>query len=158
MSGGSALPQAAQGCINISVSSGVAVGIYTIALADSSTKRVFAGLTFDTGIGAASFSAATFATTYVSLTVICSIDTAHASPRDIVKIVDSLEGIAYWFYTSCKCQTAPGVTAALTGSLVYRLYKVGSVKGGYTPQIYPGGGQKAARSGASWMPWAKAGW
>jgi hypothetical protein len=155
---GSVLPQAAQGCINISVSSGVAVGIYTIALEDSTTKRTFTSLTFDTGKGLASFSAATFATTYVTLTVTWSIDTAHASPRDIVRIVDSLGGTAYWFYTSCKCQTAPGVTAALTGSLVYRLYKAGSVKGGYTPQLYPGGGPKAARSGANWIPWAKVGW
>jgi hypothetical protein len=156
--GGSVLPQAAQACVNFLVSVAVPVGIYTIALADSSTARTFAHVTFDTGNGVASFSAAVFSTTHVLLTARWSIDAAHASRFDTVRIVDSRGGTAYWFYTSCKCQTAPGPTAAVTGSVTYKLLKAGSVKGGYTPQLYPGGGATAARSAANWIPWTKAGW
>ena len=160
ISGGSVLPQAAQACVNVTVSLSMRVGIYTIALEDSSTARTFAHVTFNTGNGVASFSAAVFSTTSVLLTVAWSIDAAHASRFDTVRIVDTQGGTAYWFYTSCKCQTAPGPTAqaAVTGSVTYRLFKAGSVKGGYTPQLYPGGGPTAARSAANWIPWTRAGW
>ena len=155
----SPLPAAPQACLNVSLPTSIPTGTYTIAMQDSTIGRGMTALTFSAGNANAMFSALVNGATAVTLTVSWTIDAPHASPADLIQIVNSAGGVVFWFYTSCKCQTlpGPGALAATSGGVSFQIVKAGAVKGGYTPRLLPGGGSLAGRSGPNWVPWASLG-
>ena len=156
--GSGPMPEGPLACSNFTVSRGVAVGRYTIALEDSATGSPFATVSFTADMASLSYTTFTLTTTSIKPTVSWSISAARASVTDQVRVYNSLGDVVYWFYTSCKCQTAPGTIAAPTGTFTYTLLKAGSVVGGYKVRLHPGGVSAAAAVATDWIPWAKIGW
>ena len=156
--GNGPMPAGPLACSNFTVSRGVAVGLYTIALEDSSTGSLFATVSFSADIAFLSYTTYTLTTTSIKPTVSWSISAARASVTDQVRVYNSLGTVVYWFYTSCKCQTANGTIAAPTGTFTYTLLKAGSVVGGYKAKLHPGGWPAVAAVATDWIPWAKIGW
>jgi hypothetical protein len=153
------LSAAAKACVSISLPATIPTGTYTVGLRESSSRSVIASLTFSAGDASAFFSGAVNSAAAVTLVVGWTVDAPHASAADLLQVVDSAGGVAFWFYTACKCQTKPaaGARVAASGSVSFQLVKAGAVKGGYTPRLLPGGGSLAGRSGPNWIPWASFG-
>ena len=155
----SPLPAGAQACLNVSLPATIPTGTYTIGMQDSTTGAALAALTFSAGNGNAFFSGLVNGALSVTVTVSWTIDAPHASPADVMQVVNSAGTAVFWFYTSCLCQTppGPGAAAATSGGVSFQIVKAGAVKGGYTPRLLPGGGSLAARTGPNWIPWAALG-
>jgi hypothetical protein len=145
-------------CSNFTVSRGVAIGLYTIALEDSATGSLFAAVSLTADMASLSYTTFTLTTTSIKPTVSWSISAARASVMDQVRVYNSLGVVVYWFFTSCKCQTAPGAIAAPTGTFTYTLLNAGSVTGCYKVKLHPGGLSAVAAVATDWIPWAKIGW
>jgi cathepsin B len=156
--GAGALPAAGQACVNITVSSGVPPGRYTVVLQDSTTQNPMATVSFDAGLGTVAFASVYPYATYIAMTIRWKVGAAHASPRDIVRLFNSAGTVVFWAYTSCNCQTAPGAAAVPSGTVSVVVQKAGAVPGGYTPRLYPGGGSMAAQTLASSFPWTAFGY
>ncbi len=145
-----------QGCTPFTVSTGVPLATYTIVLKDP--KSSITGVSFRLAKASVSFSALTVGASYITLTAAWNVAANLASVKDMVKVVNSKGAVVYWFYTSCKCQTAPGAKAAPSGSQAFKLLKRNSVPGGYTVTFQPAGTNVIAAVGSNWIPWAKFGW
>ena len=152
------MPVGPLACSNFTLSKGVAVGLYTIALEDSATGSPFATISFTADIASLSCTSYTLSATSITPTVAWSISANRASVTDKVRVYNSQGAVVYWFYTSCKCQTTPGAIAAPTGAFAYTLLKAGAVAGGYTVKLHPGGLSAVAAVARDWIPWAKIGW
>ncbi len=157
-SGSANLPADYQGCTSFTVSTGVPLATYTIVLKDRTNNNGFTGVTFRLSKATVSFSGLSVGGTYIVLTAAWSVPADLARVTDMVKVVNSKNTVVYWFYTSCKCQTAPGAAAVPSGSLAFKLLKLNSVPGGYTVTFRPAGTNVIAAVGANWIPWAKIGW
>jgi cathepsin B len=151
-----------QGCATAMVSAGIPPGKYTIKLVDltkAPIQTMLAGTTFYLSTATVSFTGYGMqGGTQLVLSTAWSIDPARASPSDTVKIVNSQGKTVYWFFTSCKCQTAPGTAAAATGQVDVSVFKTNAVPGGYTARFLPGGGAVVAATSPSWIQWARIGW
>ena len=148
-----------QGCTPFTVA-GVPLAQYTIMLQDSNTGNAFTGISFNLIKASVAFAGLAPSATQLLLTTTWTIPDANASPRDTVNIYNSAGNVVFWYYTSTKSQTAPaaGAAAASTGSLQVKILKAGSVPGGYTMQLNPGGTSVVAAKALNWIPWAKIGW
>ncbi len=153
--GNSPMPVDYQGCSNFSVSTNVAIGKYIIALENPATGSAFATVGFS--VDRATLACISFSTITGTVTVSWVMQTARASVKDTVRVVNKRGAVVYWFYTSCKCQTAPGVLAVPTGSFPFKIYK-GTVSGGYLFELHPGGLNPIAAVAPDWIPWSKIGW
>ena len=152
------LPADYQGCTPLTVSTGVQLTTYTIVLKDKRTTNAIAAVSFRLAKATVSFSALTVGGTAITLTAAWSVAADLASVNDMVKVVNSQGTVVYWFYTSCKCQTAPGAVAVPSGSQAFKLLKLNAVPGGYTVTFRPAGTDMIAAVGPNWIPWAKIGW
>ena len=154
------LPTDYQGCVTITVSTGVPLGAYTIMLQDTTTSNTFASVSFNTVKCTVAFASLSSTNTALALTITWSIPAAQASPLDTIKLMNSAGTVVYWFYTSNRLTTAPSATqaAAPTGSLVFKLLQAGSAPGGYTLQFFPGGGNVVGSTAPTWIPWVKLGY
>ncbi len=152
------LPTDYQGCVPFAVSTGVPLTTYTIMLQDPASGNSFARVSFQLAKATVAFSTLSLSSTQLTLTASWSVTANLASVKDMVKVVNSKNTVVYWFYTSCKCQRAPGATAVPSGSLAFKLLKLNSVPGGYTVTFRPAGTNVVAAAGANWIPWAKIGW
>ena len=141
-----------------STRAGVPVGPYTIIMQDTTTGSTFADIRFNLVKATVAFSALVPGAAALTLTTTWNIPADLASVNDMVKLTNSQGTVVFWYYTSCKCQTAPGADAAPTGTFAFRLLKLNSVPSGYTLTLHPGGGNVVAAVGPSWIPWAKLGW
>jgi hypothetical protein len=123
------------------------------------TGRALVSYTFSAGNANSFFSGVINNAAAGTLFVSWTVDAPHASAADLLQVVDSAGGVAFWFYTACKCQEKPaaGARVAASGSVSFQIVKAGAVKGGYTPRLLPGGGSLAGRSGPNWIPWASFG-
>jgi hypothetical protein len=159
-SGNAALPADYQGCTSFTASGGVPVGPYTIMMQDTSTGNAFTGVSFTLLKATVTWAGVSAATTALTLTAKWNIPAAQASPTDTVTVTNSAGTTVYWFYTSCKCTTVPaaGAAAAPSGSIVFKLFKAGSVPGGYVMRLRPSGGSVVAAVASNWIPWAKWGY
>ena len=156
--GNAPMPADPQACSNFAVSRGVAVERYTIALEDSATGSPFATVSLVADTASLSITAFTLSTTAITPTVAWSMPAKRASVGDKVKVYNPQGVVVYWFYTSCKCQTAPGSVAVATGTLAFKLVKDTTVKGTYTFKLHPGGWTSVAAVATDWIPWTKIGW
>jgi hypothetical protein len=156
--GSANLPADYQGCVPFTVSTGVPLTTYTIILKDRSNNNGFTGVTFRLAKASVSFSALSVGGAYIVLTAAWSVPANLASVKDMVKVVNSKNKVVYWFYTSCKCQKAPGAAAVPSGSLAFKLLKLNSVRGGYTVTFRPAGTNVIVAVGSNWIPWARIGW
>jgi hypothetical protein len=154
--GNAPLPADYQGCTKFVAAGGVPPGQYAIVLQDTSTGNAFTEIRFNLAKATVAFSGLVPGAAALTLTTTWIMPANLASANDIVKVTNSAGTVVYWFYTSCKCQTAPGATP--TGSLAFKLLKLNSVPGGYTLTLNPGGGNMVAAVGPSWIPWAKLGY
>ena len=95
-------------------------GTYTVGLQDSAGVGGGGGVavttTFSVGSGVVYFSGLVPGPAAVALSVSWSVDTAHASARDLVRVVGPTGAAVHWFYTACQCQTTPGAGAAAVAS------------------------------------------
>uniref|UniRef100_A0A7S0MFV9 Uncharacterized protein n=1 Tax=Cryptomonas curvata TaxID=233186 RepID=A0A7S0MFV9_9CRYP len=155
--GNSPMPADYQGCSNFSVSKGVAAGKYFIALENSATGSLFVTVGFFADKASLACTAFSYATTFGTVTIAWTMPVARASANDTVWVVNSRGTVVNWFYTSCKCQKAPGALAVPTGSFSFRVFK-GTVPGGYVFELHPGGLDPMAALAPNWIPWAKFGW
>ncbi len=156
--GSANLPADYQGCTSFTVSTGVPLTTYTIVLKDRTNNNGFTGVSFRLSKATVSFSGLSVGGTYIVLTAAWSVPADLASVKDMVKVVNSKNTVVYWFYTSCKCQKAPGARAAPSGSLAFKLLKLNSVRGGYTVTFRPAGTNVIAAVGSNWIPWSRIGW
>ena len=140
-----------------SVSTGVAVGKYIIALENSGTGSVFATVGFSADKASLACTAFSYATSFGTVAVSWVMPIARASVNDTFRVVNKRGAVAYWFYTSCKCQKAPGAQAVPTGSFAFKIYK-GTVSGGYLFELHPGGLNPMAAVAPDWIPWLKIKW
>ena len=154
------LPAAARACVAFSLPATLPPGTYTVGLQDSAGVGGGGGVavttTFSVGSGVVYFSGLVPGPAAVALSVSWSVDAAHASARDLVRVVGPTGAAVHWFYTACQCQTTPGAGAAAvaSGTASFQLALKGAAKGVYTPVLLPGGGGLPAMSGANWIPWA----
>ena len=151
------MTNSSQGCSNFTVSPGVAVGPYTISLEDLTLWRPF--VTIALNVDAASLSESSFvlySETAGAVTLSWGIPADRASATDAVWALNSKGAVVYWFYTSCKCQTARGPTAT-NGTYSLRLARP-AVPGGYSFELHPRNGSAAAAQAVDWIPWASIGW
>ncbi len=157
LGGTSVLPLNNAGCVNISVSRGIPITRYTIALEDPTNGGNFGAMaTFDTDRAAVTCVALSKSVAYITTTITWIMPTARATVRDTIRVMNQNGDVVYWFYTSCKCNTVPGPVPVPTGGFAFRLFK--SVPGGFTFELFPGGGAVSAAIAPDWMPWAKMGW
>jgi hypothetical protein len=152
-----ALPADAQACVNFTVSRGVPAGPYNIALESAFSSSALALVSFEADKVSLTCTAFAYATTFGTATLAWSLPAARASASDTVRIVNAAGTVINWFYTSCKCQSAPGAAAVAAGSFSIRVFK-GSVLGGFTFELHPGGLDRVAAVAPDWIPWAKFGW
>jgi hypothetical protein len=155
--GNSPMPLDYQGCSNFTVSKGVVVGKYIITLENSATGSVFAAVGFFADKASLACTAFSKATNFGTVTVAWTMPVARASVRDTVRVVNTRGTVVNWFYTSCKCQTAPGAVAVSSGSFAFRIVKP-TVPGGYIFELHPGGLDPISAVAPNWIPWAKIGW
>jgi hypothetical protein len=155
--GNNPMPQDYQGCSNFTVSKGVAVDKYVIALEDSANGRVFATVGFFADKASLACTAFTYSTSFGTVTVAWTMLVTRASVNDTVRVVNSRGTIVNWFYTSCKCQKAPGTLAVPSGSFAFKIFKP-TVPGGYIFELHPGGRNPLSAVAPNWIPWARFGW
>ena len=156
-SGDLAMPAGPQGCANFTVSRGVAVGPYTIAL-QGPWGREFATVGLYADAATLVESAFTlFTATTGAITVSWGMPSSRASATDAVWVRNADGAVAYWFYTSCGCQTAPGRVASTNGTHVVRVSKP-VARGGYAVELHPSNGDAMAVAATDWIPWAQFNW
>jgi hypothetical protein len=156
--GNAPLPADYQGCTNFVASAGVPPGPYTIVMQDTTTGTAFTDIGFNLVKASVAFSALVPGAAALTLTTTWNIPADLATVKDMVRVTNSKGTVVFWYYTSCKCQTAPGADPVPTGSFAFRLLKLNSVPGGYTLTLSPGGGNVVAAVGPNWIPWAKLGY
>jgi hypothetical protein len=151
------LPQASAGCVNISVARGLPCGRYTVALEDPAGGGNFAATaSFDADRAAVTCAGLTKSAAFISPVITWSMPAARATVRDTVRVMNARGDVVYWFYTSCKCNKVPGAVPSPSGAFTLKLAK--GLPGGFTFQLYPGGGLIPAAIAPDWIPWAKMGW
>jgi hypothetical protein len=153
------LPAGPTACVRFTISTGVAVGPYTIALEDAATGGAFAAVSLEADRALISVTGFIRAGATATVTVSWILPASRASANDTVLVVDATGGLGHWFYTRCGCQDNAnlGSAPAPTGSLSFRIRK-GQVAGGYLFELRPGGGNVVADVAKDWIPWAKFGW
>ena len=156
--GNAPLPADYQGCTNFVASAGVPAGPYTIAIQDTATGNAFTEVALNLVKASVAFNGLVPGAAALTLSVAWSVPAELADVKDMVKVINSKGTVVYWAYTSCKCQTAPGAAAVPSGAVVFKLFKLNSVPGGYTLTLNPGGGNVVAAVGPNWIPWAKMGY
>jgi hypothetical protein len=152
------IPADSQGCANVTVMGGVAVGPYTISLQDAALGRILATTSLyadSASLAANSFTQ--YSATTGAVTLSWSIPAGRASTTDAVWALNSKGAVVYWFYTSCMCQGPPGAAASPSGSFLLKVSKP-AVAGGYTFELHPRNGAAMAAAAPNWIPWAKLGW
>ena len=147
-----------QGCTSFTVSPGVPVGNYTIVLQDYRGGSTIIGVSFAAAKALVGFLACSPGKAVIALTLSWSVDAAHATVQDVVKIYNAKQDVVFWFFTSCMCQSVPGPTPSLSGSIQFKVLKMNSVPGGYSAKFYPKGGEVVTAVSKDWIPWAKLGW
>ncbi len=155
--GNNPMPADYQGCSNFSVSKGIAIGKYIISLENSGTGSVFATVSFFADKASLTCTAFSYSTSFGTVTLAWTMPVARASVNDTVRVVNARGTVVNWFYTSCKCQKAPGALAVPSGSYAFKIFK-GTVPGGYIFELHPGGLNPIASIAPNWIPWAKFVW
>jgi hypothetical protein len=158
--GNAPMPPGPEGCSEFTLSPGVAKGRYTIALEDSATGHPFATVSFAGDMASVSLATYNLDASAVFPTIAWSIPAARASPRDMVRVYDRQGAVAYWFYTSCNCRSAPGPAPVPAGTMTFKVTKDPKVSraGPYTIKLHPGGRAAVAAVNTDWIPWGSFGW
>ena len=153
------LPQGPTACVPFTISTGVVVGPYTIALEDTASGSAFAAVSLEADRAVIAVTKFIRAGTFGTVTLKWTFPATRASANDTVVVVDAERGIGHWFFTRCGCQDNSTLSAAPapTGSLSFRVYK-GLVAGGYQFELHPGGGKEVADVASNWINWTKFGW
>ena len=143
-----------QSCINISIGGIPVNGVYTISMDNQNIN--IGQFSFTTGKANILYSSATIGATVVTVNMAWSIDTAHASANDVVRIM-AFNGTALdYFYTYCKCKTPPpaGTNATATGSFSFKTPR--NPNGRIKALMFPGNGLLPGSLSNS-LPWSNYG-
>ena len=152
----SPLPLPASGCINFTVPTSVGTGSFTMALEDSTSGNYIAGVAFTGDIVSISYSAISYlagTSGWVQLTVTWSLTGAHATKKDVIKLLDQSGRLVIMHATG-------GISS---GSTVVKItYPKAPAKpypkGGFTANFYPNNGTLWAATALNWIPWSSFGW
>ncbi len=153
-----ALPTAIKSCVNMTISSGLPVGTYTLVLEDSTTRTPRFAARVNTATAYVYFSYIFWTNTFLDVTAKWSIDPAHAAKRDKMEVFRPGK-LFDWTYTHCKCKTAPtpNAVAKISGNYTFRLSRATCPRSGLTVRLvsaYSNVTQLAAL-GFNWINWAQ---
>ena len=156
----SPLPLPASGCVNFTVPLSVGAGSFTMALEDATSGNYIAGAAFTGDVASISYSSLAYQlgpTGWIQLTVTWSVTPAHATAKDVIKLLDRSGRVVVSFGTAVK-----GVAVA-SGSTVFKIYVPQPPakpypKGGFAANFYPNNGTLWAATAINWVPWSSIGW
>ena len=152
------LPTTYQGCLELTMSTGLPISRYFIEMRDSLRNRYLVRTdlyqAYQASVG---FAIVVNYPTYISVRT--TSNSPAASPTDVIKVINSQGTVVYWYYTSTSSQTTPEATTATkaTSYVGVKNYKLNAVPGGYKVKYYPKGGDVVAAVGRDWISWSKFG-
>ena len=156
----SPLPLPASGCVNFSVPATVGAGSFTMALEDATSGNYIAGAAFTGDVASISYSSLAYQlgpTGWIQLTVTWSVTPAHATAKDVIKLLDRSGRVVVSFGTAVKG------AAVARGSTVFTIHvpPPGAPRypeGGFAANFYPNNGALWAATAFNWIPWSALGW
>ena len=156
----SPLPRPASGCVNFTVPVSVGKGSFRMALEDTTSGNYIAGVAFTGDVVSISYTGLAYSLGskgWIQLTVTWSLTSAHATKKDVIKLLDRSGRVVVSFGTAVN-----GVAKA-SGSTVFKINVPKPPahpfpKGGFAANFYPNNGTLWAATAENWIPWSSIGW